>query len=148
MARILYVSHDNPSPSGGVRTLYRHVEILRDAGCDAFIVQHQRAFRITWFASTAPVLYAEGGLALEPADWVVIPEDHSAALAGFSGVGCRKAIFCQGHYHVFDYIPAASSWTDYGGSEVLVSSLPIRDFLRDVFGLEPKYVPFSPAPGL
>ena len=143
MARILYISHDNPNPSGGVRTLYRHVEILQNAGLDAYVVQYQRGFRLTWFASNAPVLYAEGGLAVDPADWVVIPETQSDALEGFRTVGCRKAVFCQGHYHIFDYIPASSSWSEYGVTEVIVSSLPIRDFVRDVFGLEPAYVPVS-----
>jgi glycosyltransferase involved in cell wall biosynthesis len=143
MARVLYISHDNPRPSGGVRTLYRHVEILRKAGFDASVVQHQQGFRMAWFQSDAPVLYAEGGLALESADWVVIPEDHGAALEGFRNVGCSKAIFCQGHYHVFEFIPAGSSWTAYGVTQVLASSGPIRDFVRTVFGIEPAYVPLS-----
>jgi len=119
------------------------VEILRSAGFDAYIVHHRPGFQISWFRSSAPLLYAEGGLALDPTDWVVIPEDHSAALEGFRNVSCRKAVFCQGHYHVFDYMPAGSSWTDYGVSDVLVSSLPIRDFVRTVFDLEPSYVPLS-----
>jgi glycosyltransferase involved in cell wall biosynthesis len=124
------------------------VEILRSAGFDAHVVHHRHAFRVAWFASSAPVLYAEGGLALDPADWVVIPEDHPDALEGFRNVSCRKAIFCQGHYHVFDHIPPGSAWTDYGVTEVLVSSLPIRDFVRDVFGLASTYVPLSLDPGL
>jgi hypothetical protein len=143
MARILYLSHDNPRPSGGVRTLYRHVEILRNAGFDAYVVQHQNGFRASWFRSDAPVLYAEGGLAFGPEDWAVIPEDHSQALEGLRNVDCRKAIFCQGHYQIFESIAPTSSWADYGATAVLASSIPIRDFVRGVFGLEPAYIPLS-----
>ena len=143
MPRILYLSHDNPRPSGGVRTLYRHVEILRNAGFDAYVVQYQNGFRPGWFSSEVPVLYAEGGLALHPEDWAVIPEDHSLVRGGLENVGCRKAIFCQGHYQIFECIPPTASWTDYGATAVLVSSLPIRDFVRSVFAIEPAYIPLS-----
>ena len=143
MARILYLSHDNPRPSGGVRTLYRHVEILRKAGFDAYVVQHQDGFRAGWFRSDAPVLYAQSGLALDPQDWAVIPEDHSGVLEALRNVGCRKAVFCQGHYQIFECIPPTSSWSDYGVSTVLASSIPIRDFVRSVFGIEPAYIPLS-----
>jgi glycosyltransferase involved in cell wall biosynthesis len=143
MPRILYLSHDNPRPSGGVRTLYRHVEILRKAGFDAYIVQYQSGFQPGWFSSDVPVLYAEGGLALHAEDWAVIPEDHSLVRSGLENIGCRKAIFCQGHYQIFECIPPAASWMDYGATEVLVSSTPIRDFVRSVFAVEPAYIPLS-----
>ncbi len=143
MPRILYLSHDNPRPSGGVRTLYRHVEILKNAGFDAYIVQHQSGFQPKWFSSDAPVLYAEGGLALDPEDWAVIPEDHSLLRSGLENVGCRKAIFCQGHYQIFECIAPTASWMDYGATAVLVSSIPIRDFVRSVFDIEPAYIPLS-----
>ena|SRR5258705_3259523 len=143
MARILYLSHDNPRPSGGVRTLYRHVEILKKAGFDAYVVQHQKGFRMSWFRSEAPVLYAQDGLALNPEDWAVIPEDHTRGLEGLRNVGCRKAIFCQGHYQIFECIPPTASWSDYGATAALVSSIPIRDFVRSVFDIEPAYIPLS-----
>lgn len=123
--------------------MYRHVEILKNAGFDACVVQHQNGFQAKWFKSDVPVLYADGGLALGPEDWAVIPEDHSGALEGLRRVACRKAIFCQGHYQIFEYIPPASSWSDYGATTVLVSSLPIRDFVRSVFDIEPAYIPLS-----
>jgi hypothetical protein len=119
------------------------VEILRRAGFDAYVVHYQQGFRATWFQSDAPVLHAEGGLALDPADWVVIPEAHPAALEGFRNVDCRKAVFCQGHYLVFDFIAPESSWNAYGVTQVLVSSIPIRNFVQTIFGIEPAYIPLS-----
>jgi hypothetical protein len=143
MARILYTCPDNPSPSGGVRVLYRHVEILKKAGFDAWVVHDQQGFRPTWFRSDVPLLYAQGGLALDPADWVVIPEAHSAALEGLRDVGCRKAVFCQGHFLVFNTLTPQGAWSDYGVSEVLVTSIAIRDFVKRIFRVDPVLIPLS-----
>lgn len=143
MARVLYICHDNPRPSGGIRVLYRHVEALRNGGIDAYVVHFSPEFRPAWFDSEAPVVYASAGLALSPADWVVIPEDHRQALAGLRGVACRKAILCQGHYLVFDGIEPGECWKDYGVSEVLVTSRPIADFVRQTFAVSPTFVPLS-----
>jgi hypothetical protein len=143
MARILYVSHDNPRPSGGIRTLYRHVELLSQAGFDASIVHFEHGFRVSWFPASVSVLYAAGGLQIQPEDWVVIPEDHGGALEGFRMVGCRKAVFCQGHYQIFHPMTPQGSWTDYGVSEIIVSSIPIRDFVRRMFAADPTCIPLS-----
>lgn len=143
MARILYLCHDNPNPSGGIRTLYRHVEILNSGGFDAYIVHYQTGFQPRWFQSAAPVIYADGGMGFNPDDWVVVPEDYCGALEGIRNVGCRKAVFCQGHYQIFQCLAPEASWRDYGISAVIASSIPICDFVRSVFGIEPAYIPLS-----
>ena len=54
--RLLYLCPDYDVPAGGVRVIYRHVEILRTHGYDAHVVHEREGFRCTWFPSDAPVL--------------------------------------------------------------------------------------------
>lgn len=148
MARILYFCHDNPVPSGGVRVLYRHVEILNRFGFKAFVVHGRPGFRPLWFQSGAPRLYAGQSLGLGPGDWAVIPEDHPAAMEALKDAPCHKAVFCQNHYYVFEVLGPGQTWADYGVSEVLASSQAIEQFVARVFGLRPHLVPVAVDGGL
>ena len=46
-----YITH-----AGGVRVIYRHVDLLRRHGYEAFVVHERRGFRDKWFESETPVL--------------------------------------------------------------------------------------------
>lgn len=52
---IYYLSHDHPDPSGGIRVLYRHVDILRRNGIEAYVAHERRGFRCSWFDNQTPV---------------------------------------------------------------------------------------------
>ena len=54
----IYVfSPDIAHPMGGVRMLYRHVDILNTNGFDAAIVHSSPGFRIDWFEHSTRVLH-------------------------------------------------------------------------------------------
>jgi glycosyltransferase involved in cell wall biosynthesis len=148
MSRILYISHDPVKPVGGVRVIYRHVEILRKAGFDAYVVHRTPGLRLDWFQSSAPVLYATGQFAISASDWIVIPEDHQEVLQAFANFPGNKVLFCQNHWYVFNGIDADQSWADFGIRDVLVSSKPIRDFVRRVMRVEPTLIPLSIDPAV
>jgi glycosyltransferase involved in cell wall biosynthesis len=54
--RLLYLCPDYIAPSGGIRVIYRHVDILSRNGYDAFVVHEREGFRCTWFENSTPVL--------------------------------------------------------------------------------------------
>jgi glycosyltransferase involved in cell wall biosynthesis len=143
MSRILYLAHDIVAPAGGIRVLYRHAEILRRAGFDAYVVHRRPGIRVEWFSSSASVIYATGRFAVAPDDWVVIPEDHGDVLHAFAEFSGNKVLFCQNHWLIFNGIAPEQSWTQFGIREVLVSSGPIRDFVRRVMRVEPTLIPLS-----
>lgn len=147
MSRILYISHDPVKPVGGVRVIYRHVEILRNAGFDAYVVHRTPGLRLDWFQSSAPILYA-GQFSVSTRDWIVIPEDHREALQAFASFPGNKVLFCQNHWYVFNGIESDQTWTDLGIGDVLVSSKPIRDFARRVMRVEPTLIPLSIDPAV
>ena len=48
--RLLFVCYpDTNHPIGGVKQIYRQVELLHRAGWDAYVLQEQPGFRATWF---------------------------------------------------------------------------------------------------
>lgn len=58
--RIFFISPDIRSPAGGVKQLYRQVDILNKNGFEAYIIHSRYGFKCTWFDNTTPVLYNAG----------------------------------------------------------------------------------------
>ena len=54
--RLYYLCPDYGTHAGGVRVIYRHVDLLRRNGYEAFVVHERRGFRETTFENDTPVL--------------------------------------------------------------------------------------------
>ena len=77
--RVLYVAPDDDRPSGGIRSIYRHVDLLRSLGHDAAVVHRDPRFRCSWFPHDTPVV-AAGSVGAGPDDVLVIPELYGPTL--------------------------------------------------------------------
>ena len=98
--RIFYVTPTLAVPRGGVKQAYRHVEILRRHGHEAFIYHRDPGFRPGWFPSTAPVV---GPAELEAGfrrghDIVVLTESLGGEATRFPP---RRVLFDQNVYYGF-----------------------------------------------
>lgn len=107
---VYYLSPDPDQPAGGVRNIYRHVDILNDLGIRARVVHLRSGYRAEWFANQTPVVPAED-VVLSAADLLVIPEFVAPALAAGAQLPAqaRVVVFNQAGYHMFDHVP-------YGGT--------------------------------
>jgi glycosyltransferase involved in cell wall biosynthesis len=144
VGRVLYISHDDPRPSGGVRTLYAHVRHLCRNGIPAFLVHHDPAFQPTWFGEAVPTLSFKHGIEFRPDDLVLIPEDFHAVLEWLKDVPVTKAVFCQNHFYVYHGLRDYPSWGALGVRHVLASSTVIAEFLQTVLGLaQVSVVPYA-----
>ena len=103
MPKIRFLCHDNPRPSGGIRTLYRHVDMLCSAGFDAAIIHGNPEFRLQWFEHNTPVEPLH--LNFAPDDWIVFPEDYIYMMELFRDIDCKKVVFCQNHFYIFEALP-------------------------------------------
>ena len=56
---VFYLCPDYDVASGGIRTLYRHVDLLNAAGVPAAILHTREGFRCTWFPNDTRIAYAE-----------------------------------------------------------------------------------------
>ena len=53
---VYYLCPDATSPSGGIRVIYEHVDLLNRNGIEAAVVHEFSGFRCTWFANETRVL--------------------------------------------------------------------------------------------
>ncbi|MET0439573.1 MAG: glycosyltransferase [Devosia sp.] len=90
---IYFLTPDYNSPSGGIRVIYRHVDILNASGIPAAVVHQKRGFRCDWFENSTRVLDV-GRCRLGENDLLVLPETDGDLFNRLSP-GARHAIFNQ-----------------------------------------------------
>jgi len=102
--RLFFVCYpDTNATIGGVKQIYRQVELLHRAGWQAWVVQEQPGFRPDWFESSAPVIHLEGLRALPPdpsRDLIVLPETWLRNLPAYLSP-VLKVIFNQNAFYTF-----------------------------------------------
>jgi hypothetical protein len=98
MGRIIYLCNADDTPTGGIKVIYRHAELLTGLGADAYVMHPDNLeFSCTWFEHHTRLLRSR---ALDPeTDFLIIPEIY----AGLIGPQCidqhvRFAIFVQNGY--------------------------------------------------
>jgi hypothetical protein len=98
--RIFYYCGDHQRPTGGQKSMYKHVDILNHNGRDACVLHRQEGFSLSWFAhQTRVVGEREFRQIYRPAtDILVLPESLGHAINEKPG---RKVIFNQNCYYGF-----------------------------------------------
>ena len=101
MTRIYILCPDWPEPSGGVKKLYRHAEVLGYHRIAATIVHQKRDFRPNWFQSSATVSY-EDQIKPGASDFMLVPEVAASQVFKMARWrGLPKLIINQGAYQTF-----------------------------------------------
>jgi glycosyltransferase involved in cell wall biosynthesis len=128
---IYYLCPDFTRPSGGIRAIYRHVDILNEHGVAAAVLHHRRGFACTWFAHTTRVVSAES-VTLSSADTLVVPEIYGPHLTDLPSIP-RLMAFNQNAYLTFDRVPPGRE-VAYGRFEaVMTVSEDSAEYLRFAF---------------
>ncbi|MFV2100559.1 glycosyltransferase [Micromonospora sp. LOL_024] len=104
---VYYLSPDDNKPSGGIRNLYRHVDLLNESGTAATVLHSRPGFRADWFANDTRVT-AAGQVTLGPTDLLVVPEYYGPGLHRLPAQA-RKLIFNQNAYQTFAEVPFAGT---------------------------------------
>jgi glycosyltransferase involved in cell wall biosynthesis len=116
--------------SGGIKTAYRHAELLAELGFDACVYQPEGA--PTWFDTRAKVLRSLTQPA--PGDVLVFPEAINGPLVDLIKIrtAARKVLFCQAQYYaLFNAIPP-ENYRDLGFARVACQSEIAKGFLERV----------------
>jgi glycosyltransferase involved in cell wall biosynthesis len=130
MNHIYFISPDENYPTGGIKTLYRHVDFLNESGFHAFVVHKKKKFRCTWFENQTAVLYQKD-FKPDANDFVVIPEVYGPRTAQMWR-GPKKIIINQNCYNTFHMYPVEGSdrTTPYLDPEVLATLVVSEDSYR------------------
>jgi glycosyltransferase involved in cell wall biosynthesis len=62
--KIIYYCPCNDQPSGGVKVIYKHVEILAKRGFEAFVLHDEANFVCNWFEHESPIAYVHAPLSV------------------------------------------------------------------------------------
>lgn len=98
--KIFYFALDVPRPSGGEINTYNHVDVLVDAGFEAYVVHRRSAYRHTWFDNETRVIdmRAFWRIYRQDRDYIVLSEPLGAHIGLFPG---KKVIFNKNLYQGF-----------------------------------------------
>lgn len=124
MRRIIFLCPADDTPTGGIKVIYRHCELLNRLGVNAFVMHpFDQGFRCSWFAHNARFTDSPQ---LDPAhDFVIVPELWALPF----GQQCREAglrygIFVQNGYLTHAVLPAhsrADVQAAYQGAALILS---------------------------
>ncbi len=132
-ATVHYLCPHIDCPTGGVRAIYRHVDILNAAGIPATVVHAPDGFSCTWFDHDTRVTAARS-VALSRQDVLVVPEWYGPYLKALP-IGPRIVVFNQNAYQTFTGLDDnAATGAPYRGipglQEILVVSHDNADYMR------------------
>ena len=96
---IFFCTPDTDRPSGGVRAIYRAVDLLNDAGTEAAVLHTGAGFRCTWFENRTHVEHPP--ITVGGTDVLVVPEAYTPADIDRLAPGVPKVLFNQGAYRTF-----------------------------------------------
>jgi hypothetical protein len=101
--RIFYVLHDNPRPLGGEKHSYQHVDLLNEAGYEAYALHRTKGFRLTWFENQTRVIDLESVWDIydKERDFLVVPETLGGLTLSLPG---KRVIFNKNLYYGYDVL--------------------------------------------
>jgi glycosyltransferase involved in cell wall biosynthesis len=139
---VYYLCPDHDSPSGGVRAIYRHVDLLNEAGIEAAVLHHRRGFSCGWFEHSTRVLAAPA-VTLAPRDLLVVPEIYGPHFDRLPA-GPRLVAFNQNAYLTFARLAPGQELTYRRFEAAMTVSRDSAEYLRFAFsGLDVAVVPNS-----
>jgi glycosyltransferase involved in cell wall biosynthesis len=149
---IYYLCPDHGAPSGGVRAIYRHVDILNAAGRPAAVLHHRDGYSCEWFEHSTRVVGA-GSASLRPDDVLVVPEIYGPHF-DLLPRGPRLVAFNQNAYLTFAHLRSGQRLSYERFAAALTVSGDSAEYLRFAFpGLDVSVVSnaidpevFSPSP--
>jgi len=100
---VIYYLCTDPPPgeaAGGLRRIYRHVDLLNAHGYDACVLHKRSSARPTWFEHTTPIRFYEEEPGLPVPDFMVIPEVLGPHLP-VDAPGMKTIVFNQNAYYSF-----------------------------------------------
>ena len=130
--RILAPCIDWTRAAGGVRKLYRHVDVLNAAGIEAIVMHQQPGFRCTWFENQTRVSSYEQVGTPRQGDIFLVPEVLAWQFVTL-WPGFPKVIFSQNAYQTFSWKQDEHTVSPYTHPEfkaVIVVSEDSRAYLQ------------------
>ncbi len=135
MAKVIFLCpFSHHEITGGIKTAYRHAELLMELGFEAFV--HQPDGRPSWFDTRAK-LFSASPLAAAAGDILVFPEALNGVLAELAQarLAAQKAMLCQNQYFMALNGLKAADYARCGFSRFACPSTIAKHFIEGVIGI-------------
>ena len=136
---IYYLCPDITIPSGGVRRIYRHVEILARHGFTTAVLHQSRNFQPGWFSSNVPVRDTEHLRYLRDKDILVLPEVCYQAITQ-QDVGYRRVVIALSWAYIYYGLAPGQKYQTFGITDVICGCEYIREFIAATMGLSGRVI--------
>lgn len=141
MKKIYYFCPDFPQPSGGIKTLYRHVWRLNRLGFDAAIVHQKHGFTVDWHSYDVPVLWLQDRPPFTPQDVWVFPEVMADTVRKTSNFGGTRVVFALSWLPSYSRLRPGERWQDHGINHIITKSPTIQRHLRWSMEIDATLIP-------
>jgi hypothetical protein len=133
-AVILYFCPAITTKSAGIRTLYRHVQILQKHGLPAAILHASSGFEMPDMPPV-PTRFLDAPGTPAPGDVVVIPEPFINLMQNLRTFPVRRMVMALNWKFVYEILPDGLDWRTFGIERILTKSRFIGDYLTWAMGL-------------
>jgi hypothetical protein len=130
MSKIYYFCPDYTMPSGGTRTIYRHVAQLNRKGIDAAIVHRKRGFDLDWLDIEVPVVYLDDSPPITGDDVLVFAEGLAPYMKVMHKLQATQLVLALNWVTIYPSLPEGESWRDYGIQHVITPSKVVQRFVE------------------
>lgn len=141
MSTIYYFCPDFPQPSGGIKTLYRHVWRLNQLGFDAAIVHQKHGFQADWHGYEVPICWVSDRPPFTPQDVWVFPEVMTDTVRKTSQFSGTRVVFALSWQPSYSRLKPGERWQDHGIEHVITKSPTIQRHLAWSMGCAPTLIP-------
>jgi hypothetical protein len=139
--KLYFFTPDLPHVMGGIKQIYRHVDVLNANGFDAWVVHRKKDFKVTWFEHSTRVMYEPAPLRKE-LDIAVFPEIWGPKINQF-GKEIRKVIFNQNAFYTWKPQPLRGPFDPPYLNPQVIATIAVSDhnrkFLKCLFPRMPVY---------
>ena len=106
---IAYFCPDKNMKSGGIRRIYRHVQILSSNGFQASVMHGTSGFRVD-DTPPVPIIYADQSGVLSAGDSLVVPEGLPGVIEFMKGLPVRRFVFALNWSYIYNTMRDGVDW--------------------------------------
>lgn len=132
---VYFLTPDHAAPAGGIRVIYRHVDILNAAGVPAAVLHQRAGFRCKWFENETKVLTVTS-TRVRPGDIIVMSELDIDLVPRLPGA-TNYVIFNQNSHLTWTRLNAKAAGPIYAAGSRLRGIVTVsrhnQDMLRSAF---------------
>ncbi len=143
---VYYYLPENDRPSWGAGMIYYHVWLLKKNKIEAYVLHDKQPYKLSWLKVDITFRYIDDKhLRIHKDDTLVIPEFY-ADLSQLKVMKCRKIVFVQNAYYIFDGLKNDCSYEDLGIESIFYYMPHLKKILQQITSLPIYEMPAFIAP--